>query len=138
MVTSYQTKHQQFGTSLTQGHKIQLVLGRDSPEYARLGKLNLLPLKYRKEINDLVFFFIKCLKNNYVSFRSCTKPLRNVDHLTPDAPFSRTDVFKNFFFVRICRLWNELPLSLRESNILSIFRKNLMAFYYDKFNVIFF
>ena len=37
--------------------------------------------------------------------------------------FSRTDVFKNSFFVRICRLLNELPLSLRESNILSIFRK---------------
>ena len=26
--------------------------------------------------------------------------------------FSRTDVFKNSFFVRICRLWNELPLSI--------------------------
>ena len=55
------------------------------------------------------------------------KPLRNVDHLTLDVPSSRTDVFKNSFFVRICRLWNELPLSIRESNTLSIFRKNLMA-----------
>ena len=36
-----------------------------------------------------------------------------VDHLTLDFPFSRTDVFKNSFFVRICRLWNELPLSMR-------------------------
>ena len=49
------------------------------------------------------------------------KPLRNVDHLTLDVPF--------------CRLWNNLPLSIRESNTLSIFRKNLMALYYDKFNV---
>ena len=48
---------------------------------------------------------------------------------------SRTNVFKNSFFVRICRLWNELPLSIRESNTLSIFRKNLMAFYHDKFNI---
>ena len=39
------------------------------------------------------------------------------------------------FLFRICRLWNELPLSIRESNTLSIFRKNLMAFYHDKFNV---
>ena len=92
-------------------------------------------------IHDLVFFF-KCLKNvrklnilDYVSFRSCTKPLRNVDHLTLDVPFSRTDVFKNSFFVRICHLWNDLPLGIRESNTLSIFRKNLIAFYYDKFNV---
>ena len=93
---------------------------------------------------DLVFFF-KCLNNvcklnilDYVSFRSCTKPLRNVDHLTLDVPFSRTDVFKNSFFVRICHLWNDLPLGIRESNTLSTFRKNLIAFYYDKFNVDFF
>ena len=97
----------------------------------------LLPLQYRREINDLVFFF-KCFKNiyklnifNYVSFRSCSKPLRNVDPLT-------LDVFKNSFFFRICSLWNELPLSIRESTSLSILRKNLLAFYYDKFNVDFF
>ena len=64
-----------------------------------------------------------------------TVPLRNVDHVTLDVPFSRTDVFKNSFFVRIRRLWNELLLSITESNTLSIFAKNLMAFYYDKFNV---
>ena len=64
----------------------------------------------------------------YVSIRSCIKLLRNVDYLTLDVPFSRTDVFKNSFFVRICRLSNELPISIRESNTLSIFRKNLMAF----------
>ena len=69
---------------------------------------------------------------DYVSFRSFTKPLRNVDHLIP---FSRTDVFKNSCFVRICRLWNEFPLSIRKSNTLSIFRKNLMPSYYNKFNV---
>ena len=67
------------------------------------------------------------------------KPLRNVDHLTLDVPFSRTDVvFKNSFFIQICCLWNELPLSIRESTSLSIFRKNLLAFYYDEFNVDFF
>ena len=62
--------------------------------------------------------------------------LRNVDYLTLDVSFSRTDVFKNSLFVLICRLWNELTLSIRESNTLSIFRKNLMVFYYDKFNVV--
>ena len=33
------------------------------------------------------------------------------------------------------RLWNEFPLSIRKSNTLSIFRKNLMPSYYNKFNV---
>ena len=74
-VSSYQTNHQQFGTISTQGYKIHSC-GREYSEYERLSKLNLLPLKYRREINDLVFFF-KCLKNiklnifDYVSFRSC-------------------------------------------------------------------
>ena len=119
----------------------RFILGKDYSEYEHLSKLNLLPLKYRREINDL-FFFFKCLKNicklnilDYVSFHSCTKALRNVDHLRLDVRFSRTDIFKNSFFVRICRLWNILPLSIRESNTLSIFLKNLMAFYYDKLNV---
>ena len=81
----------------------RFILGRDYSENERLSKLNLLPLQYRREINDLVFFF-KCFKNiyklnifNYVSFRSCIKPLRNVDHLALDVPFSRTDVFTNPF-----------------------------------------
>ena len=93
------------------------------------------------EINDLIYFF-KCFKKiyklnifDYVSFRSCIKLLRNIDYLTLDVPFRRTDVSKNSFFVWICRLWNELPLSIRESNTLSIFCKNLVAFYHDKFNV---
>ena len=117
----------------------RFVLARDYSEY--LSKLNLSPLKYRREINDLVFFF-KYLENiyklnlfDYVSFRCCTKPLRKIDHLTLNVPFSRTDFFKNSFSVRICRLWNEFPLSIRRSNTLSNFCKNLMVFYYDKFNV---
>ena len=53
-----------------------------------------------------------------------------------DVPFSMTDVFKNSFFCSdYCRLWNDLPLSIRESNTSLIFRKNLMTVYYDKFNV---
>ena len=35
----------------------RFILGRDYSEYKRLSKLNLLPLKYRREINDLFFFF---------------------------------------------------------------------------------
>ena len=41
----------------------RFILGRDYSEYERLSKLNLLSLKYRREINDLIFFF-KGLKNN--------------------------------------------------------------------------
>lgn len=44
---------------------------------------------------------------DYVSFRTCIKPLRNVDYLTLDVPFSWTETFKNSFIIRICRLWND-------------------------------
>ena len=38
---------------------------------------------------------------DYVSFRSCNKPLRNIDQLTLDIPFSRTDVLKHYFLLHL-------------------------------------
>lgn len=64
---------------------------------------------------------------DYVSFRSCGKSLRNVDHLTLNIPFSRTESFRNSYFVRICRLWNDLPLVIRESDTSAIFRNKLLV-----------
>ena len=88
VVWSPHTKRNINNLAQVQRRATRFILGRDYSEYKRLSKLNLLPLKYWREINDLVFFF-KCLKNicklnilDYVSFCSCTKPLRNVDHLT--------------------------------------------------------
>ena len=101
VVWSPHTKRNINNIEQVQPRATRFILGRDYSEYEHLSKLNLLPLKYRREIDDLVFFF-KCLKNicklnilDYASFRSCTKPLRNIDHLTLNVPFSRTDVFKN-------------------------------------------
>ena len=71
---------------------------------------------------------------DYVSFRTCIKPLRNVDYLTLDVPFSWTETFKNSFIIRICHLWNDLSLKISDSSSLSIFRRNLISFYDDMFN----
>lgn len=58
-------------------------------------------LQYRyKNIRDLDIFV-------YVSLRSCDKPLRNIDYLTVDVPFSRTETLKNSFFTRVCRAWKK-------------------------------
>ena len=90
MVWSPHTKRNINSLEQVQRRATRFILGRDYSEYERLifSKLNFLPLKNRREINDLVFF-VKCLKNiyklnifDYVSFRSGTKPLKNVDHLT--------------------------------------------------------
>ena len=87
-----------------------------SSQIERLRKVNLLPLCYRREISDLVFFF-KCFENlyslnilHYVSFRSSVKPLRSIS-----------------------RLRNNLPLSIRESSSLTTFRNNVHTFFHDKF-----
>ena len=45
----------------------RFIIGNDYSEYERLSRLNLLPLHYRREINDIIFDF-KCLKNNYWNF----------------------------------------------------------------------
>lgn len=61
-------------------------------------------------------------------FRSCDKPLRNIDYLTIDVPFSRTETLKNSFYLSaLGNLTNTLPL----------FRKKLFINFYDKFSAIF-
>ena len=80
----------------------RLIIGRDLSEHERLEKLNLFPLQYRREVNDLLFLF-KSFENqyilnlfNYVSFRSCEKSIRNVEHLTLNVPFSKTEALYGF------------------------------------------
>ena len=53
-------------------------------------------------------------------------------------PFSRTETFKNSFFTWVCRAWNELSLSIRESNTLPVFRKKLFNYFCDKFSANFY
>lgn len=61
-------------------------------------------------------------------FRSCDRPLRNIDYLTIDVPFSRTETLKNSFYLSaLGNLTNTLPL----------FRKKLFINFYDKFSAIF-
>ena len=88
MVLSPNTKRNINNLEQLQSRATRFILGRDYSEYERLSTLNLLPLKYRREIND-VGFFCKCLKSicklnilDYVSFDLVLN--RNVDHLTQD------------------------------------------------------
>ena len=103
LVWSPHTKQNISNLEQVQCRAARFILGKDYLEHERLSKLNLLPLQYHGEINDLIYFF-KCFKKiytliifDYVSFRSCIKLLRNIDYLTLDVPFRRTDVSKNSF-----------------------------------------
>ena len=76
----------------------------------RLTKLNLLPLMYIFEISDIIFF-VNSLKhptpsfniNLYISFSHSTTRSNTPQHIF-------TNKERHFYFNRICRLWNSLPI----------------------------
>ena len=82
---------------------------------SRLLTLNLLPLMYLFEIYDIIFF-IKSLKNptssfniyNFIEFHSSSSRLSKANKLTHQR-FSNL-ITRHFFFNRVPRLWNTLPV----------------------------
>lgn len=101
----------------------------------RLIKLQLLPLMYILEISDIVFF-IKCIKNptisfninNFVSFSTSARSGGFKLHHNP----ATTNKQRHFYFVRICRLWNALPLIDLNLSI-DIIRNRIKSFFWDHF-----
>ena len=61
VVWSPHTKRNINNLEQVQRRATRFILSRDYSEHERLSKLNLLPLQYPREINDLVYFF-KCLR----------------------------------------------------------------------------
>ena len=57
VVWSPHTKRNIINLEQVQRRATRFILGRDYSEHERLRKLNSLPLQYRREINDLVYFF---------------------------------------------------------------------------------
>ena len=76
-------------------------------------KLELLPLMYTFELSDIMFF-IKSIKNptssfniyHFISFSTSARSGGFKLHHNP----STTNKQRHFYFVRICRLWNAVPL----------------------------
>ena len=89
----------------------------DLPYKSRLIKLNLLPLMYWLELQDL-YFFIKCIKDppdnfnilDYVSFSTNNTRSASSNKLVPNFSYYRSS--RHFYFNRIIRLWNKLPVNL--------------------------
>ena len=82
---------------------------------SRLLTLNLLPLMYLFEIYDIIFF-IKSLKNptssfniyNFIEFHSSSSRLSKANKLTHQRFLNL--ITRHFFFNRVPRLWNTLPV----------------------------
>ena len=81
---------------------------------SRLLSLNILPLMYWLELQDLIFL-IKCLKDpqdtnniyqfvNFVNSNTRAGTNRKLNH-----KFTRLTVTRNLYFTRVVRLWNAIP-----------------------------
>ena len=105
----------------------------------RLVDLQLLPLMMVLEINDIIFF-IKSLKepadhfdiSTFVSFSSSETRLASHFKLR-HAPTSTNNTARNFYFNRLPRLWNSLPL-LDINQSISIIKTKLYQHFWEKFS----
>ena len=104
----------------------------------RLITLNILPLCYDREINDLVFFF-KALHGHidfdvhrFVSFTNNgrTRLSRNPS-LTLKVPLCKSRTFQSWYFNRLVKLWNHVCKILPTTTFasLSTFKRSLKATY---------
>ena len=101
----------------------------------RLAKLNILPITYWHEYMDLVYLF-KCIYENSdknVKLHSPNRVTRrssSTSGLLLQITKSKTVTFQNSFYIRACRTWNTLPISLRNLTLLSSFKRCLFNYYF--------
>ena len=101
----------------------------------RLCQLDILPLEFRREISDLTFLF-KCRNglvhidaSQYFNTRTSRYNTRNYDinNLFPISNYKQ-DYFRNSFFPRSCRLWNDFPSKIKSCETLSNFKSELFLY----------
>jgi hypothetical protein len=109
---------------------------------SRLSKLNLLPLSYRREMQDIVYFY-KCLNNVYhvdlkshVSFVNTNRNVtRNtVDSLTLIVPKCNTECRKQMYFCRITKIWNSINFVIKRAKSVHFFKSAATRTYTSYFN----
>lgn len=103
----------------------------------RLIQLKLLPLCYFLEYLDLLFLF-RCIRgeirldiSRFVQF-SHSKTRCGSSGLDLRLNFARTSTFRESFFIRICPMWNALPLDIRTSECTSVFKTRLKKLLFDR------
>ena len=98
----------------------------------RLRKLGLLPITYWLEYLDLVYLF-KCLTSKSDPNISINIPRRSTRSSTKGLmlkiPTSRTVTFQNSFYIRAARVWNILPIYIRNLSKTYQFKKELFEYY---------
>ena len=100
-----------------------------------LCKLHWLPVQYRIifKVLLLVYKGLNCLAPNYISellhYRTSSRSLRSSSQRLLSIPRTSLKTYGDrAFSVAGPRLWNKLPLLLRSSNTLTVFKKNLKTY----------
>nr|XP_061839065.1 uncharacterized protein LOC133621161 isoform X1 [Nerophis lumbriciformis]XP_061839075.1 uncharacterized protein LOC133621161 isoform X1 [Nerophis lumbriciformis] len=103
-----------------------------------LASLHWLPVRYRIHFKLLLFVF-KCLNNLAPTYLSdllqpyCpTRSLRSADQLLLTVPDTRLKLRGDrAFAVAAPKLWNDLPLSVRQASSLPVFKSLLKTYFYS-------
>ncbi|CAH2244820.1 jg28016 [Pararge aegeria aegeria] len=99
-------------------------------------KLKWLPIRRRRDLHVLsllycVLFHLKTpsyLKEKF-TFLGVQSDLRSCRALTLSMPFHRTKFYEHSFTVQAIALWNALPIDIRQSKTLCIFKKAVKNHY---------
>ena len=95
----------------------------------------MLPLTYRRDVSDIVFFH-KCFYHGvtditrFVNFTRHTRSLADNSKLC--IPHCRTEQNKLSYFRRIISLWNNIPEVLRAQTDKQLFKRNVISLYTAK------
>jgi len=117
----------------------KFILKSDDPYDIRLKKLNLMSLEKRRSLTDVTFPYkvlngdINIDVSKIFDFHSEADrfSLRSKDSLTLKKKFARTNVLKYSFVHRITDQWNQLPLDIRVSDNVNIFKSRVKKFFSD-------
>ena len=112
--------------------------------YEKQKELKILPIRFKFLYNDLLLFYkivnglvpiclpdyITVAEAEQVRYTRRTAPI--VDHVDTSTFHSSIvatcDSFRNSFFYRTMIIWNNLPVSVRQSDLISSFKNSLVKF----------
>ena len=113
----------------------------------KLKELNILPMDYKFQLNDLIIFhkifhgkysvglpsfILKYTDMNSAYFQRQTRTYNDSDRHKVKCIFApKVNSFKNSFFVRSARSWNSLPAEIRSHDTIDSFKANLEKYFWN-------
>jgi hypothetical protein len=100
----------------------------------RLLSLNMLPLTYWHEMNNITLFY-KLINKHYnvqlnelIQFKN-TRTTRHSSKYDIKVPLCKSKLFQNSFYCVLPKIWNSLPVEVRLSSSKSVLKRKLTDYY---------